>query len=434
MVFTKASLICLFGVSLLMADISGIVTDTSGITPIAGAVVQLEKSGLMATTGTDGSFTFVVNTTSLSDNSTSVQNGLAAKICGNMLHVTIAGRSMIEIAAFDLTGKMLTTMHNTLDAGSHSIAIPYQGTGIYFYKVKAGNSEFVLKGNSFGGVTTASAKLSQGSSSKALAKQAKTMSTINEVIKATKTGYLNYRCSIRNSNTSGVVIKMIANEGNVTDVDGNVYQSVKIGNQVWLAENLRVTKYNDGTSIPNIADSAAWNNINANQLDAPAYCYYNNTANIDSIKDFGALYNWYAVNPTNPKKIAPTGWHVPTNAEWDTLQNYLIAKGYNWDGTTTGNKIAKSFAARTGWVPSGGSGTIGSDLSKNNRSGFSALPGGVRRFDAIFVNQGVCGFWWSATKETASGAWFCIIESGSSSLGRMVCQHSYGFSVRLVKD
>jgi uncharacterized protein (TIGR02145 family) len=434
MIFTKASLTCLFGVSLLIADISGIVTDTSGITPIAGAVVQLEKNGSMTTTGTDGSFTFVINTTSLSDNSKAVQNGISAKICGNMSNVTIAGRSTIEIATFDLTGKMLAIMRRTLDAGNHSIAIPYQGTGIHIYKVKAGNSEFMLKGNSFRGVSTALATLSQGSSSNALTKQAKAMSTIYEVIKVTKTGYLNHRCTIRNSNTSGVIIKMIANEGNVTDVDGNVYQSVKIGNQVWLAENLRVTKYNDGTSIPNIADSAAWNNINASQLETPAYCYYNNTANIDSIKDFGALYNWYVLSLTNTRKIAPAGWHVPTNAEWDTLQNCLIAKGYNWDGTTTGNKIAKSLAARTGWGPGDGNGTIGSDLTKNNRSGFSALPGGVRRFDAIFVNQGDCGFWWSATKDSTSGAWFRLFDSRSSSLGRMSCQKSYGFSVRLVRD
>jgi len=104
----------------------------------------------------------------------------------------------------------------------------------------------------------------------------------------------------------------------------------------------------------------------------------NNTTNADSIKKYGALYDWYAASPTNVKKIAPAGWHVPSDAEWDTLQNYLTAKGYNRDGTTTGNKIEKALAAKTDWVTYSTNGTIGSDLSKNNSSGFSALPGGYR--------------------------------------------------------
>ena len=129
--------------------------------------------------------------------------------------------------------------------------------------------------------------------------------------------------------------------GTITDFDGNGYQAVKIGNQVWTVENLRTTKYNDGTAIPYVTDSAAWVN-----LTTPGYCYFNNMVNADSIRKFGALYNWYAVDT---KKLAPAGWHVPTDAEWDTLENYLIANGYNWDGTTDSNKIAKSLAAKTDW-------------------------------------------------------------------------------------
>src|SRR4030043_168747 len=127
--------------------------------------------------------------------------------------------------------------------------------------------------------------------------------------------------------------------GTVTDADGNVYQTVKIGNQVWTVENLRTTKYDDGSAIPLVTDSAAWA-----ALTTPGFCYYNNTTNADNIKKFGALYNWHAVNT---KKLAPKGWHVPTEAEWITLENYLIANGYNWDGTKTENKIAKSMAAKT---------------------------------------------------------------------------------------
>jgi uncharacterized protein (TIGR02145 family) len=131
----------------------------------------------------------------------------------------------------------------------------------------------------------------------------------------------------------------------IEDIDGNVYRIVKIGNQLWTVENLRVTKYNDGSAIQLVAGNSAWA-----ALSTPGYCYYNNTTNADSIKKFGALYNWYvvnpSVNPSNPKKVAPVGWHVPTDEEWTILENYMIVNGYNWDGTTTGNKIAKSLATK----------------------------------------------------------------------------------------
>ena len=158
---------------------------------------------------------------------------------------------------------------------------------------------------------------------------------------------------------------------------------------------------------------------------------YNNTTDMDSIVKFGALYNWHAVNTGI---LAPAGWHVPTDAEWDTLQNYLIANGYNWDGTTTGNKIAKSMAAKTDWNSSPTPGHVGNDITTNNSSGFSALPGGYRDWDGFFDDRRLCGFWWSATEDDASFA-------NSRSI---YCWHDYfydnkslkefGFSVRLLRD
>jgi uncharacterized protein (TIGR02145 family) len=213
------------------------------------------------------------------------------------------------------------------------------------------------------------------------------------------------------------------------DIDGNVYKVVKIGNQLWTVENLRATKYNNGTAIPLVTVNAAWN-----ALTTPGYCYYNNTTNTDSIKKFGALYNWYIVNPSNPKKIAPVGWHVPTDAEWTILENYMIATGYNWDGTTTDNKIAKSLASNTDWVTYSTPGTIGCDLTTNNRSGFSALPGGCRYGGGSFYGQSEYGSWWSTTVSGATGAYGRYLYYVGDYLYRVGNLEGCGFSVRLLRD
>jgi uncharacterized protein (TIGR02145 family) len=225
---------------------------------------------------------------------------------------------------------------------------------------------------------------------------------------------------------------MIANAGNVTDADGNVYQTVKIGNQVWMAENFRVTKYNDGSAIPLDTSTTTWNNDTT-----PKYCFYNNATDSVSIKKYGALYNWYVVNPENLKKIAPTGWHVPSDSEWTILEKYLVLKGYNWDGTrdtSQNNKIAKSLAAKTDWYTFSDTATIGNDLTENNSSGFSALPGGYRYLNGYFGTQGNNGYWWSATELGATFAWGHYLNSGYGSLGRFSYDKSCGFSIRLVMD
>ena len=193
-----------------------------------------------------------------------------------------------------------------------------------------------------------------------------------------------------------------------------------------------MTKYNDGTPITLVTDDAAWG-----ALTTPAYCQYDNRTNVDSIKKWGALYNWYVVDSANVKKIAPAGWHVPTDAEWTTMENYLIANGFNWDSapTTTGNKIAKSLAAKTDWLTGTTNGAIGMNLNINNRSGFSALPGGYRGSNG-FYEIGSNGSWWSATR-SALEASYAVNRSLYYSyyfLNRSIIIKSSGFSVRLVRD
>ncbi len=210
----------------------------------------------------------------------------------------------------------------------------------------------------------------------------------------------------------------------VTDADGNVYKTVKIGTQVWMAENLKTTTYNDGTLIPNVTDDGRWWALNDGGYSG--YCFYNNDS---KYRKYGCLYNWNAVNTG---KLAPKGWHVPTNNEWIALENYLIENGYNYDGTTYENYFAKALAATTDWerTPSNYNGAIGCDLTKNNKTGFSALPAGKRGFS----DAGSQCYWWSSTGYNATLAWIRELTYDDCYLVIHTSSKSMGYSVRCIKD
>jgi len=197
--------------------------------------------------------------------------------------------------------------------------------------------------------------------------------------------------------------------GTMTDQDGNVYKTVKIGTQTWMAENLRTTKYRDGTAIPNVTDNTAWF-----ALKTGAYCSYNNSAKPDTIATYGCLYNWYAVNTG---KLAPKGWHVPTDVEWTTLTDYLGGE------SVAGGKLKET--GTTHWNSP--------NTRVTNETGFTALPGG-HRYSGAFVDIGGDGSWWSATENDANVAWFWYMFYN----GNYVFRHNYskerGFSIRCVRD
>ena len=229
-----------------------------------------------------------------------------------------------------------------------------------------------------------------------------------------------------------------ADEITVTDVDGNVYKTVKIGDQTWMAENLRTTRYNDSTLIQlSYGKSSA--------IYGPFVCTYRYTTNADTIKTFGRLYNWYAITANN-SKLCPKGWHVPTDAEWTTLTNYLAANGFNYDGSATAtpapgstpdNLIAKSLASSTGWLSSAIVGSVGNtDFSdKRNATGFTALPGGARTSEVHFTQMGIGGFWWTYTedKTNTNNAYGRSLICSHYSLNSGVTSKMSGFSVRCVK-
>jgi uncharacterized protein (TIGR02145 family) len=168
-----------------------------------------------------------------------------------------------------------------------------------------------------------------------------------------------------------VGLSNIVNAQTVTDYEGNVYNTVTIGTQIWMKENLKSKKYNDGTDITLVMDSIEWTTKTTG-----SYCFYNNDEMVN--KDlYGALYNYYAVSTG---KLCPTGWHVPSKDEWTALLDYLAANGYNYDGTFVSNKVAIAMSEFENWGYSTGMGCVGnpSYQSMHNSSGFSARPGGFR--------------------------------------------------------
>ena len=193
----------------------------------------------------------------------------------------------------------------------------------------------------------------------------------------------------------------------VTDIDSNIYHTVEIGTQTWMVENLKTTKYNDGTAIPSISDSTEWTTITS-----PAYCWYKN----DSIlykKNYGALYNWYAVNTG---KLAPKGWHIPTNTEWETLFAYL-----------GGEKVAGGKLKETGiknW--------LNPNTKATNQSGFTALPSGSRYYGK-FSNEGYLCICWCAD-EYFEGAFNWAIRNNTTEVTLAFSDKKSGLSVRCIKD
>ncbi len=214
-----------------------------------------------------------------------------------------------------------------------------------------------------------------------------------------------------------------------TDGDNNNYPVVKIGTQTWMAENLKTTCYNDGTSIPNVTNSGSWASNNTG-----AYCDYANTPANSII--YGKLYNWYIASSTNPKNVCPAGWHVPTDGDWSMLGAYLIANGFNYDGTTGENKIAKSLAATANWVSSINAGAPGnSDYpAYRNKTGFTALPGGRRDNFGIFSVLGESGYWWSSEVFNTDYAYNLTMYNNRSFWVSGYCDKAIGFSVRCIKD
>ena len=211
--------------------------------------------------------------------------------------------------------------------------------------------------------------------------------------------------------------------GTVTDNEGNVYITIKIGNQWWMAENLRATRYNNGDLILQISDSSSWNDSNAG-----AYCEYENGSGASDPAGF--LYNHFAVVDT--RGIAPTGWRVPSDDDWRVLERALgmsetQTQSLAWRGTDQGDQLKSSNADK--WVSSNNS-------FPTNKSGFDALAGSCRLFNGLWGVPGIkyTGFWWSSTGYQTDQAWYRYLDYNNPAVFRSHVDRRYGMSIRCVKQ
>ncbi|MDP4222586.1 MAG: fibrobacter succinogenes major paralogous domain-containing protein [Bacteroidota bacterium] len=194
----------------------------------------------------------------------------------------------------------------------------------------------------------------------------------------------------------------------VTDRDGNTYAVVRIGTQLWTGENLKTTTLNDGTSIAYVTGNTAWSN-----LTTPGYCWYNNNE-IPNKTTYGALYNWYTVSSG---KLCPSGWHVSTDDEWLTMENYLGG------ASPAGGKLKETGVSH--W--------LSPNTGATNESGFTALPGGWRLGTGTFESITTYGYWWTSTESTPN-AYNRKIQYNDDKSFRATSPENFGMSVRCIKN
>ncbi|MCX6304190.1 MAG: fibrobacter succinogenes major paralogous domain-containing protein [Bacteroidetes bacterium] len=228
------------------------------------------------------------------------------------------------------------------------------------------------------------------------------------------TDYTHYNSVSRTVKITVVVEPIIFNPkltyGTMTDIEGNVYKTINIGTQTWMAENMRTTKYRNGDLIPNVTDDTAWH-----YLSTGAYCNLQNFTGFETL--YGRLYNWYAVNDS--RNIAPSGWHVPSSAEWTILRNYLGGE------YVAGGKLKET--GTTHWKSPNNDAT--------NQSGFTGLPGESRFYEGYFGWIDFSGgYWWSSSEYDSEHGYNMYFGSGTAWMAISDGHKKYGFSVRCLKD
>jgi uncharacterized protein (TIGR02145 family) len=395
---------------ILPGEIGGIVTDAETGQPLTAATVILNPSNDTTNTGSGGKYLFKSLTPGDYEIQASKQNYAERT---KPVNVTSAYTSEINLALEQIP--IIHYSDSILDFGfyltSLSFTISKTGHGKVTYIISP-SKDWITVNHSFGDVDNETDSIIV-----AINRTGLTQNIINEWIKIRST-YLQYdfldTVNVNLKVHSPIIFNPDLSYGTITDIEGNLYKTIKIGNDVWMAENLKTTKYNDNTPIPLVEDNVAWKN-----LKTPAYCWYNNDK--ETYKDiYGALYTWYTVNIG---KLCPKDWHVSTDAEWTVLIDNL--GGIN----AAVNKMRETGINH--WKYEKGA---------TNSSGFTALPGNFRNaeygnFFTFFAN-GEIGVWWTATNSDFSEPydWYLIDNLENQSIERAIDVKGNGISVRCIKD
>ena len=334
----------------------------------------------------------------------------------------------VTVGLYDLTGKRLISQTMFLESGVIEFQLSGLPCGIFMLKIVGTNFNFTNKIISINNESTdLDLKYFHESYDEQIPTQLK--STTANVLMQYNTGerlkytfYSGKNATIQTDvPTQSKTVS--ANFYVAKDADGNSYATVQIGTQIWMAENLKTTKYRNGEPISNVTNKSQWNELSIKP--SSAQCTYNND-DTNSNK-YGRLYNWYAVNDS--RNIAPSGWHVPSDGEWTLMTDYLDTN-YNIFGPQ-----AKTLAASIEWpINSPVFECISNQLIKNNISGFTALPGGFRWEWGEFVRIGYGGYLWSSTEKDTSTVWRRLLDFEDRPIVRGAFNKCCGLSVRCVKD
>ena len=347
------------------------------------------------------------------------------------LQFTVTDGGNVLVAVSDLSGRVIVETTEFIEPGRQTFIISGLNQGMYAVRIKTRNSSYTAKLICQGGIeentkiTCTSTEYLLPGESLNPARILKS-TAVNIEMDYTEGDRLlfkgmadNYATIVTDVPTGNKTLTFDFTE--CKDADTNYYSVVHIGTQTWMAENLKTTRYDDNSAIPLVTENSAWVD-----LITPAFCWYENDE--ESYKNiYGALYNWYAVDTiTNgSKSVCPSGWHVPSDAEWTILTDYL-----------EGESVAGGKLKETGTLHWDSPNT-----DATNESGFTALPGSFRYYiDGNFGNNGggvvgICGYWWSSTEGSETGAWVRGMYNNYSMLYRTISlSKNVAFSVRCVKD
>jgi uncharacterized protein (TIGR02145 family) len=344
----------------------------------------------------------------------------------------------VKLSLYNISGQLISMKRQWLAPGQHLFKINFPVYGLYTLSVLKDEEFLSFKAISSGGkMQLCSIDYKESESTKQFKN-----GSVGKTLKYILGDILLYSVFSGKNNTiitdSPTATKTYTAEFyECIDPDKQNYPIVKIGNQWWMAGNLAY--------LPAVNPPSAYSSIAGNY-----YVYGYNGTDINAAKNtsgystYGVYYNWYAAmngaasssaNPSGVQGACPPGWHLPSNEEWTMLESYLIANGYNYDSSKSGNKIAVSMAAKTDWKACSTIGTPGKNPASNNISGFSGLPSGVCSGDFYAIEQ--FGFWWSSSEYSSTQAWFSSLLYDLPNFARSSGDYGrkeFGFSIRCIRN